>query len=73
MRVIKAENLAFCIIIHQYTLAQKCAYDRLVSRPFVSLTALKGEDTMSSKALTVRGRVRELGYRQTTACTAAAA
>ena len=55
MRVIKAENLAFCIIIHQYTLAQKCAYDRLVSRPFVSLTALKGEDTMSSKALTVRG------------------
>jgi len=40
----------------------KSLYDRLVSRPFVSLTALKGEDTMSSKALTVRGRVRELGY-----------
>ena len=39
----------------------KCLYDRLTAKPFVSLTALKGETTMTSKALTVRGSVRELG------------
>ena len=36
-------------------------YDRLVKRGFLAFTALKGEDTMSSKALSVRGKVRELG------------
>ena len=36
-------------------------YDRLVRRGFMALTALKGEDTMSSVAVSVRGRVRELG------------
>ena len=40
----------------------KSLYDRLTRTPFVSLTALKGETTMTSKALTVRGKVRELGY-----------
>lgn len=39
----------------------KSLYDRLKERPFVSLTALKGENTMSSKALTVRGKVTEIG------------
>lgn len=39
----------------------KSLYDRLTARPFVSMTALKGETTMTSKALTVRGKVRELG------------
>ena len=37
-------------------------YDRLAKRGFLALTALKGEDTMSSVALSVRGKVRELGY-----------
>ena len=37
-------------------------YDRLVKREFLAFTALKGEDTMSSVALSVRGKVRELGY-----------
>ena len=37
-------------------------YDRLVKRGFLAFTALKGEDTMSSVALSVRGKVRELGY-----------
>ena len=37
-------------------------YDRLVKRGFLAFTALKGEDTMSSVAISVRGRVRELGY-----------
>ena len=36
-------------------------YDRLIKRGFLALTALRGEDTMSSAALSVRGKVRELG------------
>ena len=36
-------------------------YDRLVKRQFLALTAMKGEDTMSSVAVSVRGKVRELG------------
>lgn len=37
-------------------------YDRLVKRGFLALTAIKGEDTMSSVAVSIRGKVRELGY-----------
>ena len=37
-------------------------YDRLKKRGFLALTAMRGEDTMSSVAISVRGRVRELGY-----------
>ena len=37
-------------------------YDRLKKRGFLALTAIKGEDTMSSAALSIRGKVRELGY-----------
>ena len=37
-------------------------YDRLVKRGFLAFTALKGEKTMSSVALSVRSKVRELGY-----------
>ena len=37
-------------------------YDRLVKRGFLAFTALKGENTMSSVALSVRSKVRELGY-----------
>ena len=40
----------------------KSFYDRLVKRGFLAFTALKGEDTMSSVAISVRGKVRELGY-----------
>lgn len=39
----------------------KSLYDRLVKRGYVALTALKGETTMTSVAVSVRGRVRELG------------
>ena len=35
-------------------------YDRLVKRQYLALTAMKGEDTMSSVAVSVRGKVREL-------------
>lgn len=37
-------------------------YGRLMKRPFIAFTAMKGEDTMSSVAVSVRGKVRELGY-----------
>lgn len=37
-------------------------YNRLIKRPFLALTAMKGEDTMSSVAVSIRGHVRELGY-----------
>ena len=37
-------------------------YDRLKQRGFLALTAVKGETTMSSVAVSVRGKVRELGY-----------
>lgn len=36
-------------------------YDRLKKRGFIALTAIKGEDTLSSVAVSVRGKVRELG------------
>ena len=37
-------------------------YDRLVRRGYIALTAVKGRDTMSSVAVSVRGKVRELGF-----------
>ena len=37
-------------------------YDRLKKRGFLALTAIKGQDTMSSVAVSVRGKVKELGY-----------
>ena len=39
----------------------KGLYDRLKKRGFLALTAMKGEDTMSRVAVSVRGKVRELG------------
>ena len=40
----------------------KSFYDRLKKRGYLAFTALKGEDTMTSVAVSVRGKVRELGY-----------
>ena len=36
-------------------------YDRLRKREFLAMTAMKGEDTMHSVAVSLRGKVRELG------------
>ncbi|MBQ7432363.1 MAG: 4Fe-4S binding protein [Lachnospiraceae bacterium] len=36
-------------------------YDRLIRRGFLALTGMKGEDTMSRVAVSIRGKVRELG------------
>ena len=40
----------------------KSLYDRLKKRGFMALTAIKGESTMTSVAISVRGKVRELGF-----------
>lgn len=37
-------------------------YDRLKNTGFLALTAMKGEDTMSRVAVSIRGKVREIGY-----------
>ena len=37
-------------------------YDRLTKRQFLAFTAMKGEDTMSTVAVSIRGKVRELGH-----------
>lgn len=37
-------------------------YERLKKRKFLALTAMKGEDTMNSVAVSIREKVRELGY-----------
>jgi uncharacterized pyridoxamine 5'-phosphate oxidase family protein len=36
-------------------------YERLNTQGFLALTGLKGEDTMSSVAVSLRGKVREIG------------
>ena len=37
-------------------------YDRLTKRGYIALTGIKGESTMTSVAVSVRGKVREIGY-----------
>lgn len=39
----------------------KSFYDRLIRKPFVSLTGMKGGDTLSTVAVSVRGAVRNIG------------
>lgn len=39
----------------------KSFYRRLMAKPFVALSGMKGEDTLSSIAISVRGRVRCIG------------
>lgn len=36
-------------------------YQRLINRKYIALTGMKGKDTMSCVALSVRGKVREIG------------
>ena len=43
------------------TATGKRFYERLKKQGYLSLTGVKGEDTMSSMAISVRGKVRELG------------
>ena len=39
----------------------KSFYDRLVNRGYVALSGLKGEDTMSSVSVSIKGHVRDIG------------
>lgn len=47
--------------IYFLTAKGKSFYKRLKLQPFVSLTGMKGENTMSSKSITLSGEVREIG------------
>ena len=39
----------------------KSFYDRLTARPFAAISGMKGEDTLSTFAISVRGHVRSIG------------
>ena len=63
-------NPATCVIdmmlsdengLYFLTAKGKAFYTRLKAHDAVSITGFHGEDTMSSKSVTLRGRVRELG------------
>lgn len=63
-------NPATCVIdimlsdeksLYFLTAKGKAFYDRLKTHDAVSITGFHGQDTMSSKSVTVRGKVRELG------------
>ncbi len=40
----------------------KSLYNRLKKQQFLALTGIKGENTMTSMAVSIRGKVQELGY-----------
>ena len=44
----------------------KSFYNRLKKQQFLALTGIKGENTMSRVAISIRGKVRELGYEKIT-------
>lgn len=46
------------------TAKHKNFYDRLKKKGYISLTGIKGRDTMSRVAVSVRGKVKELGERK---------
>ena len=39
----------------------KSFYERLIARPFAALTGMKGQDTLSSVAISLRGAVKNVG------------
>lgn len=47
--------------LYFFTAKGKGFYDRLKKRGYLALTAMKGVDTLHSVAISVRGKVRELG------------
>lgn len=47
--------------VYFLTARGKGFYDRLKKRGVLALTGMKGEDTMHCAALSIRGKVRELG------------
>ena len=46
------------------TVKGKAFYERLKNQPFISFTGMKGTDTLSSKSITLRGEVREIGQKR---------
>lgn len=47
--------------VYFLTAKEKNLYDRLKNRKYLALTGIKGQDTMSRVALSLRGTVREIG------------
>lgn len=47
--------------VYFLTARGKGFYQRLVKRGYIALTGMKGEDTMSCAALSIRGKVQEIG------------
>lgn len=47
--------------VYFLTAKGKNLYDRLKNRKYLALTGMKGQDTMSRVALSLRGTVREIG------------
>lgn len=50
--------------LHFLTAKGKAFYKRLKNQPIVSITGMKGTDTLSSKSITLRGEVREIGQKR---------
>lgn len=42
----------------------KSFYERLKKQPIISITGMKGNDTLSSKSVTLRGETREIGQQR---------
>lgn len=42
----------------------KAFYERLKKQPVISITGMKGTDTLSSKSITLRGETREIGQQR---------
>ncbi|MFP3152939.1 4Fe-4S binding protein [Lachnospiraceae bacterium ZAX-1] len=47
--------------IYFLTATGKSFYDRLKKQHYVSITGMKGEDTLSTVVISIRGKIRELG------------
>lgn len=48
------------------TASGKAFYDRLTKRPFAAISGMKGRDTLSTVAISVRGAVRSIGKERLT-------
>lgn len=58
MMLLEDEKLYFL------TARGKSLYQRLIDHPTVALTGLKSEDTMSSIAISLQGKVKNIGYQK---------
>lgn len=48
-------------VLYFLTARGKAFYERLMAKPFVALSGMKGDDTLSTVAISLRGAVRSIG------------